>query len=139
MANGTYYDSRAYNPIYAVDSVIGAVPPPSSYQWKLQDVSASDAGRTEEGVMDKARIGQVVALELSWQNVTTAVAKNILTAFQPEYVSVQYTDPLFGTGASYRKTKTFYVGDRAAPMYNSKQGLWSNISFNLIEQTCTNP
>lgn len=139
MANGTYYESRTYNPIYEVDSVIGAVPPPSSYQWKMQDVSAPDAGRTEAGVMDKARIGQVVALELSWQNVPTAVAHDILTVFQPEYVDVQYTDPLFGTGTSYRKTKTFYVGDRSAPMYNSEMQLWSNISFGLIERTCNNP
>lgn len=143
--NGPYAGIRS-NPIYYVrdkngDNVIGAVPPPSSFQWKMQDVSAPDAGRSEAGVMDKARIGQVVALELSWQNVTTAVANEILNAFQPEYVTVRYTDPLFGTSSTtyYYVTKTFYVGDRSAPMYNSKQGLWSNISFNLIEQTCTNP
>lgn len=122
------------NPIYSVDGVIGAVPPPSSYQWKMQDVSASDAGRTEAGEMDKARIGQVVALELSWQNVTTAVANDILKAFQPEYISVCYTDPLLGSASSdyYYYTQVFYVGDRSAPMYNSKKGVWSNVSFNLI-------
>ena len=40
-----------YNPIRSVNGV--AVKPPSVYKWKLEDLSASDAGRTEDTVMDK--------------------------------------------------------------------------------------
>ena len=42
-----------FNPIKSVDGK--ACRCPSSYQWKLADVSASDAGRTEDTVMHKNR------------------------------------------------------------------------------------
>ena len=125
-----------YNPIYSVGSTTN-IPAPSSYVWKLEDISAPDAGRTEDGVMHKKRIGQVVGIELSWQNVTTAQAHTILTAFNPEYVNVRYIDPMSGDSSNnyvVSDAVTFYVGNRSAPMYNSKRGLWSNISFNLIDR-----
>lgn len=118
-----------YNPIQAVGSNTN-IPCPSSYEYKLSDVSAADAGRTEDGKMHKMRIAQKVHLELAWQNVSTAVASTVLTAFNPEYLNVTYLDPMAGTF----QTKRFYVGDRSAPSYNVRLGIWSNISFNIIEQ-----
>ena len=76
------------------------------------------------------RIAQKVHINLSWQYVTNADAKTILTAFNPEYVDVNYLDPLTN---SYQ-TKTFYVGDRSAPIYNTRLGLWTSVSFNIIER-----
>ena len=115
-----------YNPIKSVDGA--TVRSPSSYQWKLDDVSAADSGRTEDVTMYKNRVGQVVGIELSWNNITTAEASAILTAFNPEYITVEYLDPMAGGYIS----KVFYVGNRSAPLYNGKRGLWSNVSFNLI-------
>lgn len=106
---------------------------PSSYQWKLEDVSKPNAGRTEDGTMQKLRMRQVVGIELSWQNITTAQAKTILTAFNPEYINVTYLDPMGNPADGYYTTKVFYVGDRSAPLYNATLGRWSNISFNIIE------
>lgn len=121
------YDT--YNPIRSVNG--NAIKCPSSYLWKLEDVSASDAGRTEDIVMHKKRIGQVVALELSWKNVSTAEVSEILQAFNPEYITVCYLDAMQGKYI----TSEFYVGNRSAPMYNSFKGLWSNVSFNIIERS----
>jgi hypothetical protein len=118
-----------YNPIYSVGTSTN-IPTPSKFEYKLSDVSAADAGRTEDGKMHKMRIAQKVHLELEWQYVTTAQASTILTAFNPEYISVKYLDPK----AADFVTKTFYVGDRSAPAYNTKLGLWENVSFNIIEQ-----
>lgn len=117
------------NPITSVDGV--AVKCPSVYQYDLQDVSASDAGRTEDVTMHKKRVGQVVKLELSWNYVTTAEGSAILQAFNPEYISIRYLDLMTG---GYR-TSEFYVGDRTAPMYNADRGLWTNITFNCIERS----
>ena len=103
---------------------------PSSYQWELEDISAADAGRTEDTLMHKNRIGQIVKLELAWQNVPTSTVSAVLSAFNPEYVSVRYLDAMAG---GYL-TKTFYVGNRTSPLYNATLGLWSNVSFNLIER-----
>ncbi len=118
-----------YNPIRSVDGV--AVKCPSSYTWKLEDVSASDAGRTEDTVMDKMRLGQIIGIELSWNNITTAEVSSILKAFNPEYIMVEYLDAMEGKYV----TSEFYVGNRSAPLYNSKLGLWQNVSFNIIERS----
>lgn len=122
--------ANEYNPIAWVGNSSSLVKCPSSFQWTLEDVSAPDAGRTEDVVMHKKRIGQVVALQLSWQNITTAEVSAILKAFNPEYIDVNYLDPMQGGYI----TKTFYVGNRSTPLYNAVLGLWSNVSFNIIEQ-----
>lgn len=118
----------ANNPIKKVGTNTN-IPSPSKYDWKLSDVSSADAGRTEDGKMHKERITSKVHLELEWKNVSDSDASAILTAFQPEYISVEYYD--------YKElsfqTKTFYVGDRSVSSYNRARQL-STISFNIIEQ-----
>ena len=115
-----------YNPIRSVNGV--AVKSPSVYKWKLEDLSASDAGRTEDTVMDKKRIGQLIGVELQWNKVSIADASTILKVFNPEYISVEYLDAKEGKYVE----RTFYVGERSAPLYNGELGLWDNIAFNLI-------
>ena len=122
--------NQTYNPIQSVGTYT-SIPCPSSYQWKESDVSDSDAGRTEDAKMHKMMIAKKVHLELAWQNVTTSEASTILQAFTAsEYFAVNYLDPK----ANAYQTKTFYVGDRTAPAYNTLKGIWSNVSFNIIEQ-----
>ena len=118
-----------YNRIRSVDG--RAVICPSSYQWKLEDISASDAGRTEDTTMHKNRIGQVVGLELVWNNVSIEDAAELLQAFNPEYINVTYLDAMEGKYI----TSEFYVGNRSAPLYNSRLGKWNKISFNLIKRS----
>ena len=79
---------QAFNPIQSVGGA--TIPCPSKYDWKLSDVSSADAGRTEDALMHKLRIAQKVHIELEWQNVSDSVARTILTAFNPEYINVQY-------------------------------------------------
>lgn len=121
--------ANEYNPIQSVGGT--TIPCPSSYEWKESDVSDSDAGRTEDAKMHKMMIATKVHLELAWQNVTTSEASTILTAFtRSEYFNVTYLDPK----ANGYLTKTFYVGDRSSPSYNTRLGIWQNVSFNIIEQ-----
>lgn len=117
-----------YNPIKSVDG--SAVKCPSSYQYALSDLSDSSAGRTEDTVMHKNRIGQKVKLSLEWKNLTSKECSAVLKAFNPEYISVTYLDAMEGGYV----TKTFYVGDRSTPLYNCRLGLWSNVSFNITER-----
>lgn len=120
-----------YNPIRSVDGV--AVKCPSSYKWSLEDVSSPDAGRTEDTVMDKMRIGQIVKLDLSWNGLTMDEAAAILKAFNPEYINVCYLDAMQGKYV----TSEFYVGNRSAPLYSAATGRWSNVVFNIIERRGT--
>lgn len=121
----------SYNALNPIRSINGSyVPVPTRYQYSLQDVSAPNAGRTEDALMHKQRITQKVKIELEWANQTTAAVSEILNAFNPEYIQVRYLDAKAGDFV----TKTFYVGDRAAPLYNSKLGVWENVAFNIIER-----
>ena len=120
--------NNLYKPIRSVDGTV--VPPPSSYQWELEDISASNAGRTEDGYMHKRKIRQAVRLSLSWNNLTTAEAVTVLNAFNPEYLQISYLDPMKGDFVQ----SEFYVGNRSAPLQNAVTGRWTNISFNVIER-----
>lgn len=102
---------------------------PSSYNYELEDISASDAGRTEDTIMHKKRLRQVRAIELGFQNIHTDKASAILTAFQPEYMMIEYFEPLTN---SYQ-TRKFYVGNRHAPLYSEVLGIISSLSFKIIE------
>ena len=117
-----------YNPIQNVNGV--EVPCPASYVYKLSDVSAADAGRTEDAVMHKLRVAQKVHLELAWNYIRTEQVSQILQAFDAEYFNVTYLDPK----SNGFQTRTFYAGDRSAPVYNTRMGLWQNVSFNIIER-----
>lgn len=117
------------NPIAYVDGA--AIPCPSTYVYNLQDISAADAGRTEDTVMHKERIGQAVKIELGWNGIDSDAVSTILTAFDPEYINVRYWD----AKAAAFVTSEFYVGDRQAPMYNATLDIWENLSFNIIERS----
>lgn len=119
--------NQAFNPIQSVGGAV--IPAPSKYDWKLSDVSAADAGRTEDALMHKMRIAQKVHIELEWQNVSDSIAHAVLTAFQPEYINVNYYD----YKAMAFLTKRFYVGDRSVTSYNRTKGI-GTIAFNIIEQ-----
>ena len=123
--------SNEFNPIKSVNGK--EIPVPSSYTYKLEDVTASDAGRTEDTKMYKKRFGQTVGLGLAWQNISTDDVSAILKAFNPEYIVVTYLDAMQGAPV----TSEFYVGNKTAPIYNANLGLWSNVSFDIIERSGT--
>lgn len=107
---------------------------PSSFTWGLMDNSASDAGRVqdENDTMYKNRTSQKRKLQFAWNGLTPAETARILQAVNDEYFSVTYPDAMSGGN----ETRTFYVGDRTAPMkiwtVNNKR--YEQISFNLIER-----
>lgn len=125
---------RLFEVIYmAMIKVNGTViKTPSSFTWGLQDVSDSASGRTQDALMHKNRVSQKRKISLGWNNPTDKETAQILQAFNPEYIDVTYPDAMSGK----EETRTFYVGDRSAPMkiwtVNNKR--YSQISFNIIER-----
>lgn len=118
------------NPIATVDGVTMPVYPDSEdgYKWELEDASASDAGRTEDVVMHKKRIGQTDAVTLKFSGLSIANASKILKMFNPEYIKVKYLNMLEGGYV----TKEFYVGNRSAPLYNSSLNVVDNVTFKIV-------
>nr|DAJ88197.1 MAG TPA: hypothetical protein [Caudoviricetes sp.]DAP02356.1 MAG TPA: hypothetical protein [Caudoviricetes sp.]DAV86289.1 MAG TPA: hypothetical protein [Caudoviricetes sp.]DAZ54268.1 MAG TPA: hypothetical protein [Caudoviricetes sp.] len=98
------------------------------YKWELEDASASDAGRTEDVVMHKKRIGQTDAVTLKFSGLSIANASKILKMFNPEYITVKYLNMLEGGYV----TKEFYVGNRSAPLYNSSLNVVDNVTFKIV-------
>ena len=81
--------------------------------------------------MHPNKITQKRKLELVWNGVDFATTSEILQAVQPETFSVTYLDALTNT----TQTRTFYVGDRTAPVHSYVIGYrwYTSVSFNLIE------
>ena len=108
------------------------LPCPSSCDWGLQDVSAADAGRTQDTIMHKNRVAQKRKLSVSWNAPDKDTASKILKAVNPEYIQVTYHDVMDNEA----QTRTFYVGDRSAPFKFWWIGnqRFESISFDLIER-----
>lgn len=107
------------------------IPDPSSLQWGLQSVSDPNAGRSLDGKMHVNLVTRKRKLELSWNGVDFATAKEILQAVNSETFWVEYLDAL----ENRKLKKQFYVGDRTAPVNSYAVGYrwYTNVSFNLIE------
>ena len=118
----------------SADNTEAITPDPSSLEYGLQDVSASDAGRVmdAEATMYKQRICQKRKLKLKWSGLTAADTSKILKAVNPEYFYVRFWDALDGQ----METRCFYVGDRTAPLfYYWVDGIrYESLSFDLIER-----
>lgn len=105
---------------------------PSSLIWGKQDISAPSAGRTDDTIMHKDKVGDKRTLDLSWSGTTPEQTSAILKAFSPEYVQVTYWDAEEGK----KETKTFYTGDKKAPVktWTVSQKRYESVSFNIIER-----
>ena len=110
---------------------------PSNFGWGITDASSEESGRSSnDALMNKDVIAQKRNLELSWNNPTKEEVNTILTAVNytttGSFFQVTYPDALSGTD----ETRTFYVGDRKAPMkiWTIDKQIYSTLSFNIIEQ-----
>ena len=88
--------------------------------------------RTDDALMHKNRVAQKRKIQVSYSGITDEVARTVLNAINPEYISVTYYDLLAGG----ENTRIFYVGDRTSPFkwwWDGKHVLES-LSFDLIER-----
>ena len=107
------------------------VPTPSKFGWSLQDVSASDSGRTQDALMHKNRVAQKEKIQLTWNYPQPDVVSTVLQMFNDEYFEVTYRSPL----SDSLVTKTFYRGDASSPAYWwVNNGLFESLSFDIIER-----
>lgn len=82
--------------------------------------------------MYKGRVCQKRKVELSWNAISPDVASTILTAFNPEYITVRIFDPMKNAYATFE----MYVGDRSAPVkvWTSNSKIYETLSFDIIER-----
>lgn len=108
-----------------------AIKTPSTFTWKKQDVSAADAGRTEDALMHKMKVAEKRSLTLGWNNPTDEEVQEILSHFGSEYVDITYWDAQLG-----QTTKNFYTGDMEADtkIWTVDKKRYSQLSFEVIER-----
>lgn len=106
------------------------IPDPSELQWGLQSVSASNAGRTMDGLMHVNLVTRKRKLELKWSGVDFDATSEILKAVNDETFKVTYFDNL----NNRNETRTFYVGDRTSMVKSYVEGYRRcDVAFNIIE------
>ncbi|MDZ7370206.1 MAG: hypothetical protein ONB12_03445 [candidate division KSB1 bacterium] len=104
---------------------------PSSFKVDIMDLDG-EATRNAKGELIRDRIAVKRKIECEWPALTMSEISTILQAVKDIYFQLEYPDPMAGTTI----TKTFYVGDRSAPMYRNVNGniLWEGLSMNFIEK-----
>lgn len=100
-------------------------------KWQRNDLDSSDAGRTMDGVMHRGRVSSKVRMDITCRPLRSEEASIVLNAIYPEYIRVEYTDPMYG-----EVTKQMYSNNNPAThMLLQDDGVewWSEITFPLIE------
>ena len=98
-------------------------------KWTRNDLDGSNAGRTMDGVMHRERIASKIRLDITCLPLKSEDAALLLNAIYPEYVEVEYTDPMYG-----HVYKTMYSNNNPATYIDTKTDLWEGIAFPLIER-----
>ena len=98
-------------------------------KWTRSDLDGPNAGRTMDGTMHRDRITGKVRLDITCLPLTSEEAATVLSAIYPEYIQVEYTDPMEGT-----VTKTMYANNIPATYIDTSTDLWEGIVFPLIER-----
>ena len=86
------------------------------YKVTREDGDSSDAGRTMDYTMHRARIATKFRVDATFKMLYTADAEKVLAALLPEYVEVTYTNP-------------WLKGDQITTMYNSTGSATVDTSF----------
>lgn len=109
------------------------VPELKTLQWDLTDFDSDKSGRNQLGDTYRDRKAKKRKLSLTFSPLSKDQMATILQIISDVFFEAEYPD---GESAT-REVRTFYVGDRSAPMciYRSNSNwLWSGLNANFIEK-----
>lgn len=101
-------------------------------KWTRSDIDGPDAGRTMDATMQRLRVATKIHLDITCRPLTSEEARIVLQLIYPEYVTVRYTDPMYGV-----VSKIMYSNNNPACFLIRKQSgkeYWDGITFPLIER-----
>lgn len=109
-----------------------AVTQPSDVTYNRYDLDSEESFRGLDGTMQRDRVATKIKLECSWNGLTASQMSQLLRSMEAVFFPITYFDPYSG---GYT-TKTFYVGDRSAPVYSVANGkvIFKSFSANFIEK-----
>ena len=100
---------------------------PKELQVDVMDLDGT-TNRNAKGEIVRDRIAVKRKISLKWGPLSPSQISTILQSVQSEFFTCTYPDPMVGGDS----TKTFYVGDRSAPLF--KQGLWESLQMDFVEK-----
>lgn len=101
-------------------------------KWSRNDVDDPDTGRTMDGTMQRGRVATKIRLDITCRMLNSTEISTLLNLIQPEFVTVVYDDPMYGT-----VTKIMYANNNPATyqiLYENGEEYWSGVTFPLIER-----
>ena len=104
---------------------------PKTFQVEIQDID-KESERNANGTMQRTRVAIKRKLIIEWPPLSNDEISKILGGLSDVFFTVKYPDPAVG-GIT---TKTFYSGDRTAPVLKVINGVvrWEGLKTNLIEK-----
>lgn len=101
-------------------------------KWQRNDIDAANSGRTMDGQMQRGRVATKIRLDITCRPLTAEEAMVVLNTILPEYVSVDYYDPMSGN----RYNVEMYSNNNPASFLIEKpeDDWWGGITFPLIER-----
>jgi hypothetical protein len=102
------------------------------FKWQRYDIDSPNTGRTLDGLMHRGRVATKIRLDIKCRPLTASELQTVLNAILPEYVTVTYTDPMYG-----QVTKTMYSNNNPAVHALWKPDgteWWDGITFPLVER-----
>jgi hypothetical protein len=103
---------------------------PKALSVTINDVDSDKTTRTAKGDLVRDRIAVKRTLSLQFPPLTNSQISTLLNSMSSTFFTCNYPDPMVG-GLT---TKTFYVGNRTAPMFNYTTNLWESVSMDFIEK-----
>lgn len=102
-------------------------------KWSRNDVEAANAGRMQNGEMQRDRVAVKYRWDVTCRPLTAEEQRKVLNLIYPEYVTVRYTDPMTGS----RVSKTYYsnnIPSTFAIRYPNGTEYWQGLAFPLIQK-----
>ena len=102
-------------------------------KWSRNDVEAANAGRMQDGTMQRDRVAIKYRWDVTCRPLTAEEQAIILSLIEPVYVSVTYTDPTTNT----TQTETYYsnnIPSTFAVRHPNGTEWWTGLAFPLIQQ-----
>lgn len=103
---------------------------PKTFEVEISDLDG-ETNRNANGDLVRDRIAVKRKLILEWPPLSQSQISTLLKAVSSVFFSVTFPDPELGV-----ITKTMYVGDRTAPVYQCANGEvnWKGLKMNFIER-----
>lgn len=106
---------------------------PSQFTVTPMDLDDGDSSlRTADGTLNRDRVAVKRQIDMTWGVLAWSVIAALLQSMSDVFFEFYYPDPMTGQ----YETKTFYVGNRPAPVAVSKgtEILWSGLRITLTER-----